>query len=60
MTNEKDSKALGDDKTVMVHKLMCEYLKAVEKHTGEKIELTIKGLTEWTEEDERKKNANNM
>jgi hypothetical protein len=49
MTNEKDSKALGDDKTVMVHKLMCEYIKLVKKHTGESIDLTIKGLTTATQ-----------
>ena len=66
MTNEnnKDSSALGDDKTVMVHKGLCAYLDYLSKKEGKKVELKIsqEGLFNHmsVEEYNRQKNANNM
>lgn len=53
MTNEnnKDSSALGDDKTVMVHKGLCMYLDYLSKKEGKKVELIVRGLTTATPEE---------
>lgn len=49
MSNSKDSNALNDKNTVMVHKGLCAYLKHLSEIEGKEVKLTIsqEGLFNW-------------